>query len=366
MQPSLEQIGRRFQIEGEFFEAQRIGTGHINDTFRAVCREGAAQKFYVLQRINQHVFHQPIEMMQNIQRVVAHCRMKLQAEGAGELDRRTLTLIPATDGGPCCRDEDGEYWRAYLYIEGAQTNDAPETPEQAYQAAREFGRFQRMLTDLPAPPLHDTIPHFHHGPSRFAALQQAIETDVMNRAAECRWTIDWAIQHRDWIEVLPRLAGSPEMPWRVTHNDTKFNNVLLDAATGKALCVIDLDTVMPGLALYDFGDLARSTLSRAPEDERDLARIDVRLDFFDALVRGYLDATREILTSAERDHLVFSCELMTYIIGVRFLTDHLNGDAYFKIHRHSQNLDRARAQFKLIDAIMKNEDAMKEIVARYI
>jgi aminoglycoside phosphotransferase (APT) family kinase protein len=269
-----------------------------------------------------------------------------------------LTLIPARDGVAFHRDAGGNYWRAYVFIEQARTFDAVESPRQAFAAAKAFGQFQKLLADLPAPRLHDTIPDFHHTPKRFAALEKAILADSANRAMLARTEIEFALRHK---AVCHGLLDA-KLPERVTHNDTKFNNVMLDNTTGEDMCVIDLDTVMPGLALYDFGDMVRTTTSPTKEDERDLSRVMMQFPMFEALARGYLSSAGEFLTPAERKLLTFSGKLITFEIGIRFLADYLSGDVYFKVHREGHNLDRCRTQFRLVESIEQQEDQMNKLV----
>jgi aminoglycoside phosphotransferase (APT) family kinase protein len=294
--------------------------------------------------------------MENIQRVTTHLAAKI----AGERDfhRRTLSLIPARNGLPYHRDESGNFWRAYNFIENAQAYDAVESTSQAFEAARAFGRFQKLLADLPPPRLHDTIPDFHNTPRRFDALEKAIAADVANRASQARPEIEFALRHKPITGVLI-AAGLPE---RVAHNDTKFSNVMLDDATGEGICVIDLDTVMPGLALYDFGDMVRTTTSPAKEDERDLSKVNMQFPMFEALARGYLESAAGFLTKAEKQHLAFSGKLITFEIGIRFLADFLAGDTYYKVHREGHNLDRCRTQFKLVESIAQQEEQMNKLV----
>jgi hypothetical protein len=268
-----------------------------------------------------------------------------------------LTLIPARDGKSYYCDPDGNHWRAYFFIDRARTYDAVQSTRQAHEAARAFGRFQKLLADFPQPRLHDTIPDFHNTPKRFAALEQAISADAVNRASLARPEIDFALRHRAIAGVL----ATASLPERVTHNDTKLNNVMLDEATGDSVCVIDLDTVMPGLALYDFGELVRTTTSPANEDERDLSRVQMQFPMFEALARGYLSAA-DFLTPAEERFLAFSGKLMTFENGLRFLTDFLSGDTYYKVHREQHNLDRCRTQFKLVASISAQEEEMNRLV----
>ena len=353
---SFHELVERFQINGRFIEAVPHGNGHINDTYAAIFDHRGAPARYILQRINHNVFKNPVALMENVQRVTAHLQSKLTADRS----RRALTLIPTHDGASHHRDDDGNYWRAHLFIENARTYDTVESTRQAFEAAKAFGQFQHLLTDLPAPRLHDTIPDFHNTPKRFAALENAIAADPVNRAKSAKAEIEFALRHKVNTGILLD-SGLPE---RVTHNDTKLNNVMLDETTGEGVCVIDLDTVMPGLALYDFGDMVRTTTSPAQEDERDLSKVQMQFPMFEALVRGYLATAGEFLTKEEKRHLAFSGKLITLEIGIRFLTDYLSGDIYFKVHREGHNLDRCRTQFKLVESIERQEAAMNKLVEK--
>jgi hypothetical protein len=337
-------------------KADPYGSGHINDTYRVFLGNGSADRSFILQRINHHIFKNPVVLMENIERVTAHMSRKMA--GLPDRERRALSLIPTDAGNLWHQDGEGNYWRAYNFVGRARSYDAVETTAQAYQAGRAFGRFQDMLADLPAPRLQESIPDFHNTPKRFAALEQAVESDVANRAASARPEIDFALSRG-------RIAGSlleAKLPERVTHNDTKLNNVLIDDVSGEGICVIDLDTVMPGLAAYDFGDMVRTTTSPAKEDEQDLSKVRMDFGMFEALLRGYLDAAGGFLTSGEKEVLALSGKLITFEIGTRFLTDYLSGDTYFKVHRPGHNLDRARTQFRLVQAIEEQEDAMEALV----
>jgi thiamine kinase-like enzyme len=346
----------QFQIDGEFAGARTYGSGHINDSYCVNFRKGGAPVRYILQRINHSIFKNPITLMENIQRVTSHLAAKVSAER--DRSRLVLTLIPAHDGGTCYVDADGSYWRTYQFIENAHTYDAVESTEQAFQAAKAFGQFQKLLVDLPAPRLHDTIKEFHHTPKRFMALEQAIASDVAGRAILAKREIEFAFAHQCIASVLL----DANLPERITHNDTKFNNVMLDDVTGEAICVIDLDTVMAGLALHDFGDMVRTATSPAKEDEQDLSKVTMRFSMFAAIVRGYLASASDFLTKAERQHLVVSGKLMTFEQGVRFLTDYLQGDSYYKVSRDEHNLDRCRTQFKLLESIEQQEERMDRLV----
>lgn len=357
----LREIARHFQIGADFLAARPCSSGHINDTFVATYGRDGAEVRYIHQWINHHVFKRPELVMENIHRVTSHQRRQLLANGCADPERRALTIIPAQDGRPFHCTPEGHYWRTFQFIENARTSEAVESPAQAREVARAFGAFQHQLVDLPSPRLHETIPNFHHTPSRFAALVAAVEADPENRSAEVRREIDFALARQPITETLVALQSRGEMPERITHNDTKLNNVML-TPEGEGICVIDLDTVMPGLALYDFGDMVRTATSSTLEDERDLSLVRMQMPMFQALVDGYLSAARDFLVPAERDHLAFSGKLITFEIGIRFLTDHLLGDTYFKIHRPGQNLDRARTQFALVTSIEAQEEAMAAYV----
>jgi len=349
-------VAGQFQIYGEFLGAEAYGSGHINDTYCAHFDQGGTPVRYILQRINHNVFKNPVALMENVQRVTAHLGQRFA--GQSDRSRRVLTLISARDGAAYYRDAGGNHWRAYIFVGQSRTFDAVESPEQAFQAAKAFGQFQKLLADLPAPRLHDTVPDFHHTPRRFAALEQAIQADAADRAKLALLEIEFAMRHKTMCHVLL----DAKLPERVTHNDAKLNNVMLDETTGEGICVIDLDTVMPGLALYDFGDMVRTTTSPAKEDERDLSKVKMQFPMFEALARGYLNSAAEFLTPAEKQFLPFAGKLITFEIGIRFLADFLAGDVYFKVHREGHNLDRCRTQFKLVESIAQQEAEMNRLV----
>jgi len=356
----IRSVAENFQILADFQSAEPYGTGHINDTYAATYSQGGRPIRYIHQRINQNIFKNCPDLMENIERVTEHLRAKLACQT--DVTRRALTLVPARDGRMFHIDAQGECWRTYVFIEEARTYDAVESTKQAFEAAKAFGQFQGLLADLPSPRLHDTIPDFHDTPKRFAALEKAIEADAANRAQTARAEIEFALRHKPITGRLIDLQARGALPERTTHNDTKFNNVMLDDATQEGICVIDLDTVMPGLALYDFGDMVRTTTSPALEDERDLSKVCMQFPMFEALVRGYLASTGNVLNKAEKQELAFSGKLITFEIGIRFLADYLAGDVYFKVHREGHNLDRCRTQFKLVESIEQQEEAMNRLV----
>jgi hypothetical protein len=349
-------VAHQFQIDGEFSGATPYGSGHINDTYCAVFHQAGVPVRFILQRINTSIFRNPIALMENIQRVTSH--LAEQRSGEPDRGRRVLTLIPSRHGQAWHVDAEGGYWRAYRFIEGARAYDAVESTGQAYQAAKAFGRFQQLLVDLPAPRLRDTIPDFHNTPKRFTAFEQAAAADAAGRVALAKPEIEFAFAHQSMACVLL----DAKLPERVTHNDNKFNNVLLDDATGEGVCVIDLDTVMPGLSLYDFGDMVRTTTSPTMEDEQDLSKVTMQFPMFEALVRGYLSSVGSFLTKAEKQNLVLAGKLIAFEQGIRFLADYLSGDTYYKVHRNGHNLDRCRTQFKLVESIEQQEEAMNRLV----
>ena len=357
-------IAHEFTLGGDILAATPYGSGHINDTYKVDVQSDRGPSRYVLQRINHKVFLRPDELMANVERVCAHAYAKLEQAGEPDAERRTLRLIPTRQSKAWHIDAAGNRWRCYHFIEGATGHDVVRSPEQAYAAAHSFGAFQSLLADLPGGRLHETIPDFHHTPSRFARFQQALAQDAHGRAAAAVPEIAFALARAHEVSVVVDALRDGTLPERVTHNDTKLNNVLLDDITQEGICVIDLDTVMPGSVLYDFGDLVRTSTSPAAEDETDLAKVRMQLPMFEALVKGYLESTRGFLTPKEKELLPFAGKLITFEIGLRFLTDWLEGDTYFKIKRPTHNLDRARTQFKLVESIEAQLPAMQALVAR--
>jgi aminoglycoside phosphotransferase (APT) family kinase protein len=363
----LAAVARAFALDselGEFLGAEPYGNGHIHDTYRvffAAAGTAARPASIVLQRLNTHVFRDPGRLMENIARVTAHLAAVLAGEP--DRDRRALTLIPTRTGRALHTDEEGSLWRAWRFIADAYSLEQIGSPAQAFQAARAFGLFQQQLATLPAPPLHPTIPDFHSTPRRYAALEEAIARDAAGRVRTAEAEIAFARARKPIASLLvDPVTHQSALPERATHNDTKCNNVLFDDKTSEALCVVDLDTVMPGLAAYDFGDMVRTMACPAAEDETDLARVLLELPLFEAVARGYLGAAGGFLTPIEKESLVVAGKLITYEIAVRFLTDHLNGDTYFKIHREGHNLDRCRAQFALVASLEEQEPAIRQLL----
>jgi len=360
----IKAVAAHFVISGEFLVAERFGGGHINDSYLLTYQQDIRPVRYLLQRINDQVFKNASLLMDNIQRVTGHIARTLKSQGARDAGRRVLTLMFTHEREPCCRDKAGSHWRLYRFIEGAHNHDVVETAEHADRAGRAFGTFQRLLADFPGPRLHETIPDFHNTPLRFEALERAVQADPRRRAAAAGREIEFALDHRSLAGVLLDLQRRDEIPERIVHNDAKISNVLLDRRTGEELCVVDLDTVMPGLALYDFGDMVRSMTCTCAEDEINLSKVEVRMPLFEALAGGYLESAGAFLTRAERRHLVFAGKLITLEQGVRFLTDFLQGDMYYKTTRPTHNLDRCRTQFKLVESITRHEARMNLCIER--
>lgn len=361
----FKELMQHFQFSGEFVNAEPYGHGHINDTFVAQYDSGKPNHHrYIIQRINHNIFKNPPQLMENIWNVTGFIRSKITAAG-GDPDRSTLTVIPASDEKHYYRDPQGNYWRAYVFIEGAQTYQVVENAEHLYHAGKALGRFQKYLSGYPASALHETIPDFHDTGKRFEAFLEAVEKNAAGRAEMAKNEIDFVMERSKNTTALTALIETGDLPLRVTHNDTKFNNVMIDDITGEGICLIDLDTVMPGLALYDFGDSIRSGANPAEEDERDLSKVSMDLTLYESFTRGYLEESREFLLPMEVDLLPFSAKLMTFECGMRFLADHLNGDTYFKVHRENHNLDRARTQFKMVADMEEKMDRMREIVRKY-
>ncbi len=352
---------RGFSIFGDFVDVRPYGTGHINDTFLATFNQAGSTVRYTLQHINTGIFKDPAGLMGNVRRVTEHAHRRLAETKAEDPSRRALTLVPTATGDVLHFDAGGQAWRCYLFVEKSHTVDIVDSPASAFEAARAFARFQALLADLPGGRLSETIPDFHNTPKRYAAFHAALDADRMARAKNVAPEIDFALAHESDADRLIGLMASGEIPERATHNDTKINNVLLDDATGEGICVIDLDTLMPGSALYDFGDMVRSATLNMAEDSKDYRNVICRRDIFEALARGYVEAG-DFLTAAELGNLAFGGLLMTLECGVRFLTDYLDGDRYFKIHRPEHNLDRCRTQFALVKSIQDEYDELQGFV----
>lgn len=357
----LKDVIEAFVFKGTLEECISYGSGHINDTYRLTYDTG---KHYILQKMNKDIFTKPVELMENIRGVTSWLRDKIQKNG-GDPERETLNIVMTKEGLPYHVDTEGEYWRAYLFIENAICYDMVKDENDFYQSAVSFGHFQRMLADYPAETLHETIPNFHDTVNRLAQFKKAVENDVCGRAALVEKEIRFVLDRTELAHVLVDMQKEGKLPLRVTHNDTKLNNIMIDKETGKGICVIDLDTVMPGLSVNDFGDSIRFGASTGAEDEQDLSKISCDLHLYEVYVKGFIEGCDGALTEAELDALPLGAILMTFECGMRFLTDYLEGDHYFKIHREGHNLDRCRTQFKLVEDMEEKLPQMKAIIDKY-
>lgn len=353
-----------FKLPGELKECIRYGSGHINDTYRLTYETPQGTKRYILQRMSTSIFKKPLELMENVSGVTAWLRKKI-IENGGDPERETLTLVKSNDGLPYFVDSTGEYWRVYLFIEGATCYDAVKDDNDFYQSAVAFGHFQRLLADYPAETLHETIKDFHNTPDRLEKFKKAVAEDICGRAASVQKEIDFILEREELTHALYDLQLDGRLPLRVTHNDTKLNNIMIDDETGKAICVIDLDTVMPGLTANDFGDSIRFGASTALEDEQDLSKVSCDLHLFDVYARGFIEGCGGALTDLEIDMLPMGAILMTFETGIRFLTDHLEGDHYYHIHREGHNLDRCRTQLTLVKDMQEKLPQMNAIIQKY-
>lgn len=362
MTDNVKAVFENFETSAEFMDAEPYGSGHINDTFAIRCKDKADKFSYVLQRINNNIFPEPEKLMDNIVRVTEHIRKKFELQNAEEIDRRVLTVIHSVDSLPYCIDKHGRYWRMYIFIQNARTYDVIESLDQAREAGKSFGRFQEMLADLPGRGLYEVLPGFHNGQKRFTAFEKAIREDVSCRVKTAGREIDFVNEHKWIFDKVSGLIEKEQLPVRITHNDTKINNVMIDDVTGEGVCVIDLDTVMQGLSLYDFGDMVRTSTITAAEDETNLSKVTMAMDRFQAIASGYLSTAGKFLSKAEIDNLILGGKMITLIIGLRFLTDFLMGDTYFKTRRECHNLDRCRTQFKLVESIEQQQDKMQDLV----
>lgn len=336
-------------------DVERYGNGHINDTY--LTRSGD----YILQRINTNIFKNPEKLMDNVEKVTDFLRGKIIAEG-GDPSRETMKVIKTKDGKNYCKVDDDNVFRVYEFVKNTIAIESSKSYTDLFNAGKGFGHFQKLLSDFPADELYETIPDFHNTPKRVENLLKAIEEDKAGRAASVKEEIDFALKFAKEASVVTDGIAKGDILLRVTHNDTKINNILFDEKTREAVCVIDLDTVMPGSVLYDFGDALRMGASTGAEDETDLSKVNFDPKAFEAFAKGFCSEVGETLTEREKELLPFSVKLMTFECGIRFLTDYLEGDTYFKIHRPNHNLDRARNQFKLVADIDKVQDSLVDLV----
>lgn len=363
---TVEEAVAAFPLEGIHVGAVRYGEGHINDTF-CVYRQlkSGDTKRYILQRISSEVFKNVQGLMANIRGVCDWAVASVERRG-GDTEREAMNLLKTNEGDDYFVDSTGEAWRCYLFVEDTYTLQEVENSEQFAASARSFGEFFKLLEDYPAEELHETIPNFHDTRDRYHLFLEAIEANPLDRVKDIQAEIAWVHAREDDCNVLMDALDEGTLPLRVTHNDTKLNNVLFDKATDRGICVIDLDTVMPGLIVNDFGDAIRFGANDNAEDESDMSKVNFRLDLYEIYLQAYLEACGDRLTRAEQDHLPWGARMMTLECGIRFLTDYILGDTYFSTQRPGQNLDRARTQFKLVEQMEEQWDGMNEILKSLI
>lgn len=363
MKYNIRKILENFRIPGKFISTKVNKTGLINDTYIALYEENNKQTRFILQRINTLVFNKPVEVMANIDLILDHQAKKVVLDpDHPDPKRGVLKLVYAKDGKSFYQDADDNYWRVYSFIDNTVGFNTVESEAQAYEAAKMFGRFGNYLSDLDVKQIHITIPDFHNIVKRYDTLEQSIDKDEVNRKDKCLKEIDFAMDRKYLCNIITNLLKEGKIPVRVTHNDTKINNVLMDSETRKGLCVIDLDTVMPGTVLSDFGDMVRTFTNSVNEDVPDVSKVKMRLNIFRAMAEGYLSEANDFLTPVEKSNLVYGGKLITLMQGIRNLTDYLKGDIYYKINYPEHNLDRTRNQFALIRSIEEQEKKMEEII----
>lgn len=357
---NIEELFSRFRAEGSFLRGEPCGSGHIHDTFRIETSEPECDD-YLLQRLNNRIFKNIPQLQNNIERVTAHLINKLRQVPGADIKRECLQLVPASNGKSWIQDKEGGYWRMYIYIKDHRSYDVVDTPGKAYEGGRAIGRFQSMLADMPGAPLFETIPFFHDISRRLETFERTVIADPVKRVSSVQEEIKMIRDRAEGMKIILRLGKEGRIPVRTTHNDTKFNNILLDE-NDRALCVIDLDTVMPGYVHYDFGDAIRTAANTAAEDEQDLSKINLDIRLYGAYAEGYLSETGSTLNAVEKEYLAFAPALITYTQAVRFLTDYIDGDNYFKIHHEHHNLHRAKAQLRLVRSMEDQYGEMQRII----
>lgn len=352
---------KNFKLEGEIIDSVPFGSGHINDTFK-ITTNSLQNNLYLLQRINHHIFQDVEGLMNNIESVCKHLKEKLAHLGEKEVLKRTMTIVPTYDNKNYYQDENGDYWRVFHLIPETRSYDILETQEQAYSGGMAFGQFQKQLSDLDPKTIVEILPNFHNIEFRLSNLRDAIEKNPAKRVEKIQDLLDYIFEREEKMRTVLELGRSNKLPLRITHNDTKFNNVLLDK-DDNVQCVIDLDTVMPGYVAYDFGDAIRTIINSAAEDEADVSKIVLNIPLFQSFTAGYLSEVKEFLTDAEVDSLIPAVHLLPYMQAVRFLTDYINGDTYYKIAYPEHNLVRTKAQLKLVHELEVNNDKLTGILA---
>lgn len=359
----LDEVISQFDFKGELQNCEIFGSGHINTTYLATYNNGGEECKYIIQKINTGIFKNIENLMENVFSVTSYLRNEIKKSG-GDENRETLHFIKTKNGNKFYKAANGDCYRSYVFVTDSVSYNSVDSPELFKESGIAFGKFQRLLSDFPADSLYETIPNFHNTAYRFKnEFLPAVENNLSGRKDSCRDEIEFVCSRKEICSRLVNMIDSGELPIRVTHNDTKLNNVMFDANSTKAICVIDLDTVMPGLALYDFGDSIRFGANTAEEDEADLSKVSLSLDYFKAYAEGFLSEAGGSFNKAEKDNLAFASLLMTFECGMRFLADYLNGDTYFKTDYPENNLVRAKNQFALVADMERKMDQMNEIIA---
>ncbi|MFZ0283245.1 MAG: aminoglycoside phosphotransferase family protein [Bacteroidales bacterium] len=362
MKYDLRKIFDSFLTEGTFADAGPFGSGHIHDTFRIETLEKDKDD-YILQRLNNRIFKNVPELQENIERVTQHLHQKLLNIPGSDVKRECLALVRAKNGKSWIEDEEGNFWRMLIFIANHRTYDIVDTPDKAFEGGKAIGRFQALLADLPGKPLHETIPSFHDVEKRIDTFMSTLKKDPVGRVEEAVRETDFILKRAEEMKIIQKLAREGKIPVRITHNDTKFNNILFDE-NGRSLCIIDLDTVMPGYFHSDFGDAIRTGANIAAEDEKDLSKVRMDIDLLEAYARGYLSETKNTLNAIEKEYLAFAPLLMTYEQALRFLMDYIDGDKYYRIHNKHHNMQRTRAQIRLLESMEKEYDKMRKIIRK--
>ena len=361
MKSSIEQIVKQFKIKGEVFDIIHNNTGNINKTYIVYVNNDSQIKKYILQTINTNVFKEPYLLMQNIKNVTKYCRNYLKSNNE-DYKRGALNVIRTINDENLLKTKDNEYYRMYDFVENTKSYDKTEDKKTFYNVGKAFGRFVRMLDGYPINELIETIPNFHNTKIRYMDFINSVNNDLYNRVKNVTEEINFIHERKKYMGIIVDLIENKQIPVRVTHNDTKINNILMDSVTNEAVCVIDLDTVMPGSALYDFGDAIRAGAAKTYEDDTNLNNVGINVEYFTSFTDGYLKETKDILTKTETEHLALSCIILTLELAMRFLTDYINGDTYFKCDYENHNLDRARNQIALVKNMEKNYIQMDNIV----
>ena len=360
----VKDVINQFAIYGQFESVKPFGTGHINSTYQSVWDQGGVKLRYTHQRINEKVFIRPDEVMENIDRVTGHIRECAKREGKGDYSRSTLHVVPSKDGKLWARDAEGGWWRTYLFVERSHTLEVTDSPDDARFLGESIAHFQSRLATLGGKRLHETIVDFHNMESRYKKFYDALKRDPCNRAKDVKKEIAFMEENEERGAILIRSVRSGALPERICHNDAKMNNILIDDENGEALCVIDLDTVMPGTALFDVGDLIRTVTNRGAEDEKDLSKVEFDLVYFEALLEGYFRGAKDFLVPSEYALVCESGRNLTHLMGLRFLTDYIDGDHYYRISRPDHNIDRSRTQITLMRSMDSKWEAAAAIAEK--